>query len=267
LTRTVIDLFAGCGGFTQGFVDAGFEPILAIEHDHHAAATYAANFDPKAGHTVCWDIADVPSTMVPRADVVIGGPPCQGFSALGHRNEDDPRNRLWAEYVRIVNLADPRVFVIENVERFLKSPEFDLLVEAVERGPLRGYKIASGVLDASEYGAPQRRRRTIIVGSRVGEPSLPSPTHGDMQLGMRPVKTVRDAFEGIPFEACPSKTMPNETTDIFGELIPGPFAADEIHFGRNPTQLSIERYAEIPPGGGPICFHRVGKRSARAPQT
>ena len=106
---TVIDLFAGCGGMTQGFVDAGFTPVMSIEMNPHAAATYAANFDPDVTHTFCADIAEVATADIPRADVVIGGPPCQGFSALGRQKKDDPRNKLWMEYVRVVRAARLRV--------------------------------------------------------------------------------------------------------------------------------------------------------------
>ena len=106
----VIDLFAGCGGMTAGFVSAGYEPILSVEWDFQAAATYAANYG--AGHTYCGDIAGLPSADVPRADVVIGGPPCQGFSNLGSRNVSDPRNKLWQEYLRVVARAKPKIFVI-----------------------------------------------------------------------------------------------------------------------------------------------------------
>ena len=110
-----IDLFAGCGGMTQGFVNEGFRPSLAVEWDLAAWATYAANFGE--GHTVWGDIAALPDDSVPEVDVVLGGPPCQGFSNLGSRDPDDPRNKLWREYVRIVSHARPKVFVIENVDR------------------------------------------------------------------------------------------------------------------------------------------------------
>ena len=118
---TVIDLFAGCGGMTDGFVRAGFDPIAAVESNLAAAATYAANFGEDHVH---WrDIADWRDS-IPEADVVIGGPPCQGFSNLGTRDATDPRNKLWREYARVVMAAQPKVFVIENVDRFAASPEF-----------------------------------------------------------------------------------------------------------------------------------------------
>src|SRR5215831_11942908 len=107
---------------TSGFARAGYEPIAAVEWDLHAAATHAANFGEE--HVFWGDVTDYYD--VPSADVVIGGPPCQGFSNLGSRDVADPRNKLWREYMRIVVAADPKVFVIENVERFRRSAEFEM---------------------------------------------------------------------------------------------------------------------------------------------
>ncbi|MCA1603802.1 MAG: DNA (cytosine-5-)-methyltransferase, partial [Acidobacteria bacterium] len=139
---TMIDLFAGCGGMTAGFVTHGFNPVLSVEWNLHAAATYAANFGED--HTVWGDIAQVPDSMIPEADVVIGGPPCQGFSNLGSRDVNDPRNKLWKQYIRVVQYARPQVFVIENVDRFMRSAEFQLLLNEADRGMLREYELSYG---------------------------------------------------------------------------------------------------------------------------
>src|SRR3954447_20920010 len=138
-TPTVIDLFAGCGGMTVGFADEGFEPILAVEWDKFAAATYAANFGED--HVRAGDIADVKNREIPSADLIIGGPPCQGYSNLGLKALSDPRNQLWREYVRFVHQAKPLVFVIENVDRFMASPEFQMLLAETDHGSLRGYTL------------------------------------------------------------------------------------------------------------------------------
>src|SRR5689334_2088965 len=112
----MIDLFAGCGGMTSGFLSAGgFKPVMSVEFDLAAAATYAANFGE--AHTYYADIATIPDSEIPEVDLIIGGPPCQGFSNLGTRDVDDPRNKLWKEYIRFVQHATPKVFVIENVDR------------------------------------------------------------------------------------------------------------------------------------------------------
>lgn len=245
---TVIDLFAGCGGMTQGFVNVGFRPTLAVEWNLGAAATYAANFHED--HVYWGDIADLPDALVPQADVVIGGPPCQGFSNLGTRDPNDPRNKLWREYVRVVTHARPKVFVIENVDRFRSSHEFQLLIEEVSSGALSDYKIEVEILNAADYGVPQRRRRTIVIGSRIGKPELPEPRFSQGGLGGKPAwRTVRDAFAGIPYEAGPS-SLPESRVQMFGQMVPGPFKGPDLHLGRNPRPLSLKRYDAIPPGGG-----------------
>jgi len=248
---TVIDLFAGCGGMTQGFVDAGFTPVMAIEMNPHAAATYAANFDPDLTHTLCADITEVATADIPKADVVIGGPPCQGFSALGRQKKDDPRNKLWMEYVRVVRAAQPEFFVIENVDRFMASGEFELLTHEVESGQLHDYEICTAVLNAADFGAPQRRKRTIVIGSRRGAPTMPGPTHGrGATLDREPWATLASALEGIPLQAHSSGPLPPNEMEIFDQTIAGPFTMEDLHFGRNATQLSRDRYEVIPPGGG-----------------
>ncbi len=244
----MIDLFAGSGGMTVGFAGEGFEPVLAVEWDRFAAATYAANWGE--GHVIPGDIAAVRENQIPTADLVIGGPPCQGFSNLGLKALDDPRNQLWREYMRFIRTARPLVFVIENVDRFSKSPEFQMLVGEVEHGLLKDYEISFGVLNAADYGVSQRRRRTIVIGSRVGRIDLPEPTHSrDGANGLPRWRTVRDAIEGLP--ARPDTTeLPDSVTEFFGEAMPGVFKSLDIHFRRNPNPLSLERYSFVPPGGG-----------------
>lgn len=236
----LIDLFAGCGGLTQGFVDAGFEPVFAVESNRHAAATYRANF---GDHVECTDIAMLDSSDLPGADVVVGGPPCQGFSNLGTRDPDDPRNHLLVEYLRVVEAVRPAVFVIENVPTFLKSPQFRMLEEAVSTRPLSGYRIEARVVNAADYGVAQRRLRAIVIGSRVGEPVFPERTHGPGTS--QPWATLGDVLQGIPFDVETAR-LPGRWLD---DGIPGPFKAPELHLSRNPTPLSLERYDHIPPGG------------------
>ncbi|SDD29610.1 DNA (cytosine-5)-methyltransferase 1 [Actinokineospora iranica] len=238
----MIDLFAGCGGMTAGFVAAGdYRPVLAVEWDLHAAATYAANFGED--HVRWADITTV--TDIPPADLIIGGPPCQGFSNLGSRDVDDPRNQLWKQYLRFVRGARPKVFVIENVDRFLSSPEFALLrAEARPGGLLDGYHLTPGLLLAADFGVPQRRKRAFVIGSRVGPIPLPAPTHSrDRWHGVRTV------LEGLP-EHPAHKTLPDSTVEILGHRVPGRFKSADLHLARTPTALSLERYRAIPPGGG-----------------
>ena len=234
---------------SSGFVDAGFNPILAIERDLSAAATYAANFGES--HTLWRDISTVKRSEVPKADVVIGGPPCQGFSNLGAKDVNDPRNTLWREYLRIVQLARPKIFVIENVDRFMRTPEFELLCDEAERGSLSTYSLSFGLLNAADFGVAQRRIRTFVIGSRIGRIPLPSPTHGRNPTldGIKPWIGTRERIGKTP-EVPASTELPDSVAEFFGEIVPGEFKGVTIHLGRNPTKLSLERYDHIPPGGG-----------------
>ncbi len=221
LGRTMIDLFAGAGGMSVGFHRAGFHSVLAVEFDHWAAETYRANFHSEVFEG---DIADL--NFFPKADVIIGGPPCQGFSPLGKNPPNDPRNRLWREYLRAVEQMRPKVFVMENVPELLKSGEFQQLVDLA--GDLK-YKLRARILNAADYGVPQRRRRAIVLGSRLGALDFPEPTHGldGNLMGLEPFSSVRDAIGDLPLEP----------------------TGEDWHIGRNPTELSRKRYRCIPPGG------------------
>lgn len=244
---TVVDLFAGCGGLTLGFVDQGFRPIAGSERDLAAASTYAANFGED--HMTYGDICDF--VDAPKANVVIGGPPCQGFSNLGTRDPDDPRNQLWREYLRVVVEADPQVFVLENVDRFAKSSEFAMLMDELNGGRLKRWKHhAWAVLNTADYGVPQRRNRTIVIASRVGPVKLPAPTHSkDGGKGLKRWATVRSAISRVP-DWPETTSLPASTVETFGYKVPGIFKSQDIHIGRNPTEMSRLRYDCIPPGGG-----------------
>ncbi|KAA1426916.1 DNA cytosine methyltransferase [Mycolicibacter arupensis] len=246
----MIDLFAGCGGMTAGFVAEEYAPVLSVEFDLYAAATYAANFGED--HTVWGDIKSVKKNAIPKADVVIGGPPCQGFSNLGSKDIGDPRNQLWREYLRVVSAAKPKVFVIENVDRFMKSPEFQLLLAETENGSLKGYTLSYDHLNAADFGVAQRRIRTIVIGSRIGPIELPKPTHSRSPAAdsaLLPWSGTKTRIKGLP--ARPSTTsLPASTTRFFGETVPGVFKGPDLHIGRNPTALSLQRYDHVPPGGG-----------------
>lgn len=235
---------------TAGFAAEGYSPVLSVEFNLHAAATYAANFGED--HTVFGDIKSVKKRQVPKAAVVIGGPPCQGFSNLGSKDINDPRNQLWREYLRMVGIAEPEVFVIENVDRFLKSPEFQLLLEEADNGCLRGYELSFGHLNAADFGVAQRRIRTIVIGSRIGRIELPKTTHArnpEPCSELLPWNGIRTRIEGLA-EYPSTTSLPASTAEFFGETVPGVFKASELHIGRNPTKLSLQRYDHVPPGGG-----------------
>jgi len=234
---------------TAGFTgpDLQFAPIAAVEWELAAAATYAANFG--ASHTSWIDISDF--LDVPKADVVIGGPPCQGFSNLGSKDPNDPRNKLWKEYMRVVLAANPQVFVVENVDRFSKSAEFAMLMAELDSGQLKRWKYrACAVLNAADFGVPQRRHRTILIASRVGPVALPKPTHSKEGTdGLQRWLGVGPTIDGLPIQPATTE-LPGTKTEFFDEVVPGTFKMSEIHFGRKPTAISLERYDAVPPGGG-----------------
>ncbi|MGC4005706.1 MAG: DNA cytosine methyltransferase [Pirellulales bacterium] len=168
---TVLELFAGCGGMMLGFHRAGFRTVLANEWDADACSTIRRNLTDRVAQCAIEEIETFPT-----ADVVAGGPPCQGFSNLGERVPHDPRRQMWRHFFRAVEQAAPRIFVMENVPPLLKSQEY---VEILKLATTLGYRTLGGVLDAADYGAPQRRKRAILVGVRDGEPFQPTPTHCD----------------------------------------------------------------------------------------
>ena len=221
---TFIDLFSGAGGLTLGFKQAGFEPVFAVELDPWAARTYKANF---GAHVLDHPIETV--DQFPTADVVIGGPPCQGFSPLGRDRDAESRselNQLWKHFVRAVQQVQPSMFVIENVPQFLNSDQFAAFLRAAKR-KLKDYEIDWRVLNAADFGVPQRRRRGFVIGSRVGAPVWPEPTHGPESADQLPFVTVRDAIGDLP----------RKPTD------------KDLHWGRNPRPESLERYRAVPEGG------------------
>ncbi len=240
--RTIhtVDLFAGAGGLSLGFhlADRGFTPVFAVEHDHAAAATFERNF----GCDVFDGYIEY-GPEYPEADVIIGGPPCQGFSPLGRDRDDDSRaqmNSLWKHYLDAVRTIRPKAFVIENVPEFQRSVQFEELLELLDTDTeLSAYTVAYGVLNAADYGVPQSRRRGILVAIRDQQSPLPwppPPTHGPASSSGHPHKTVKDAIGDLP-----SRTRGTD-----------PIINDEgqhLHFGRRPLTMSMERYRAIPPGG------------------
>ncbi|MET9292721.1 DNA cytosine methyltransferase [Streptomyces sp. NPDC003077] len=275
-TINVVDLFAGCGGFTQGFhefrpsgvTQPVFRTVAAVEHDIAAASTYALNFAGEAGGAQHIHAGDIevwsPNSQEVRADVILGGPPCQGFSGLGKEDKNDPRNKLWREYTRIVNAIKPKLFIIENVDRFLRSPEFALLHAATEKpdGALRDYVLVQhSVLNAADYGVPQARRRAIVIAVRrdlkhLADLTYPESTHaknaGAFLPGSGPAPWVAvgpEVFAHTPTETATTELPSGKTCAPLGTTLPGDFRTTELHFGRNPTEHSRKRYAAIPPGG------------------
>ena len=170
-----IDLFSGAGGLTLGFDNENFNNVFSIEYDENFAKTYHRNF---ADHNlIIKDIRDVSknellkNTNGQEIDIVIGGPPCQGFSIAGNIGRtfvDDPRNKLFKEFVRVVDVIRPKIFMMENVAAMathLKGETIKEIVKCFEKTG-QGYNVKWKVINTVNYGIPQERRRIIIVGIR-----------------------------------------------------------------------------------------------------
>lgn len=250
-----LDLFAGAGGLTTGFRKASsrFRPVEAVEWDPSAAATYAINhggkivdgelLNPKVhlGGIEEW----VDQSDIPTVDIVLGGPPCQGFSTLGRRDENDSRNFMWREYAKTVNRARPKYFVLENVPAFLKSPQYQVFLAEFEAGGLLAeYAFEARVLNAADFGTGQARKRTVVLGHSkdLEAPGFP--------MGLKPSKTrsLRAVLRGVPAQVDGLGLGDGEIL-FEGKHLRGPFTSRQLHVGRNYRPISNERFACIPPGG------------------
>jgi DNA (cytosine-5)-methyltransferase 1 len=209
----VVDLFAGGGGLSLGFTQAGFDLAAAVEYDPIHCATHEFNF-PECT-TICRSVTDVDGDYIrgqsriadAEIAVVIGGAPCQGFSLIGKRALDDPRNQLVRHFLRLVTELQPRYFVFENVKGLTIGHHRRFLNEIIEEFKERGYDIMGPykVLNALWYGVPQDRQRLFLLGSRKGLPlpTYPAPTHQSDQSisdlrGLPFTPTVWDAIGDLP---------------------------------------------------------------------
>jgi DNA (cytosine-5)-methyltransferase 1 len=221
-----IDLFCGCGGLTQGFLQAGLNPVGAVEISEIASNTHRHNF-PKC-KLFTGDIKEFdPSTFTDLGDIhlVIGGPPCQGFSVAGHRNPNDPRNRLFYEFVRVVNEVRPWYIVLENVPGILTMKDGKVKDTIIEEFAAIGYEgMAVSVLESASFGVPQIRPRAIFIANRFGLPNYyPKP-----QLDKANYKPIESAIADLSPDK-PNPRINHEWTKHKPEM--------------------VKRLAQVPPGG------------------
>lgn len=208
----VVSLFSGGGGLDLGFIKAGYEIIWAVDNNKNAVETYKRNI---GNHIELADIANLHASLIPQADVVIGGPPCQSFSLAGNRHTEDKRGQLVWRYIHIIEHLKPKAFVFENVTGLLSAKNkkgekiIDLLTEAFAK---IGYNISSQVMNAADYGVPQRRKRVIIVGLKKGKFVFPKPTHSEKDSVLKPYVTVSDAIGDLGDAVCKEGQLADYTT-------------------------------------------------------
>jgi DNA (cytosine-5)-methyltransferase 1 len=160
----VVSLFAGIGGFDLGFVQAGHQVIWANDIWRDAAETYKLNF---GDHVVCQDIKDISTADIPNCDIIIGGFPCQGFSLANQkRNEQDERNALYLEFVRVLKDKQPPYFIAENVKGILSLGKGSVFQTILKDFSDIGYDVQYALLNAADFGVPQTRERVLIFGTK-----------------------------------------------------------------------------------------------------
>ncbi len=157
----VIDLFAGCGGLSLGFENAGFDIVAAFDNWDEAINIYKLNFKHPIIKRDLNDTSDLSDIEAFNPNIIIGGPPCQDYSSAGHRNEDLGRAQLTIRYAEIIAHIRPKFFLMENVPTIQKSEKLEQVLKVFKEC---GYGISRMVMDASKCGVPQKRRRYIVVG-------------------------------------------------------------------------------------------------------
>lgn len=265
----VLDLFAGAGGFGLGFkLSNKFKLICSLEVDNWAVETLTANNDD--GHKIIHDniqhfqtAEEILAACPSKPDVIIGGPPCQGFSVAGPaKDPKDPRNSLFRNFIQWVTVLEPKVFVMENVRGLLtrKNEVGEKVIEII-KADFRslGYTVTVWELNAANYGVPQNRERIFIVGNKLGiEMSEPPITHylptekkllnGNART-LKPAVNVQKAIDDLPklragegFEEIEFTTKP---TSDFQKLSRGDTSTLFNHVTMNHTKRIVERYEQI----------------------
>lgn len=246
----VVDLFSGCGGLSLGFQKAGFDVVLGVDNWLDALDTFSYNH-PNA-KTFLGDLSEVsPAEILDNAkqstlqlDLVVGGPPCQGFSVSGKRLIDDPRNRLYKKFVDFVAFAQPKLFLMENVPHLVAMGKGIFKSEIVEDFKEIGYTVTQQILLASNYGVPQNRKRVFFIGSRDNnvfrfpEPLTTSRITAKQALSDLPNESIED---GSPYLCSPKseyqEMMRSESNGVYNHTI------------TNHTQKTRDIISLVPDGG------------------
>jgi DNA (cytosine-5)-methyltransferase 1 len=259
MRHTAISLFCGAGGCSLGFQRAGYEILFASDIAKAAIDTYKANFP--ATSCIESDIRNLDFSqilldlglLVGELDMLIGGPPCQGFSTAGLRFWDDPRNSLLKQYIHALQTIRPKWFLMENVEGLLTADKGKYLHEAVTAFIKCGYQVRVEKIYAQEYGVPQRRKRVIIIGNRLGiDFKLPEPTteiHG--RIFRHSDITLRHTLAGLPKPSAHSGDRLEYTSQIettWEKYLRGTASEVVDHFVPNMTDLQLQRIEALKPG-------------------
>lgn len=250
----ILDLFCGAGGFSCGLDQVeGFTTEVALDFDESAANTFQKNF-PNA-KCVCGNICDenVKQKITKyceerKVNMIIGGPPCQGFSLKGKNlGLDDPRNFLFLEYVDIVKRVKPEIFVIENVKNMISSGKGYFIKQIYSKFTYLGYTLHYGILNASDFGVPQARERTIIIGT-LDENGITLPENLNLEK-----RTVRDAISDLSYlnsgEGSDEAPYLNSPQSELQKLLRGDMQVLYNHKATNHSKVALDKLSLIPPEG------------------
>lgn len=252
---TVLSLFSGCGGLDLGFSLSGFEIKLAIDHWSGAVDIHKKNRDLIGGECIQKSLKlsdnEINLSELPKVDVILGGPPCQGFSFAGKQMVDDPRNRLYLDFKAIVEHLKPKVFLMENV-RGLEKMALSAIQESFNE---IGYDVNVNRVEAIKLGIPQRRERVIIVGTKTGTPKFKTP---DILLGglFAPsidVRTVMDAISDLPQPDAAKNAI--DSTSFLDDHVFYPLSVVEQNFIRHIPNSGY--YADAPRSSLPDRLKKI----------
>ncbi len=282
---SVIDLFCGAGGLSQGFMDAGFEVLAANDFDAKAADTFKLNhrgtrfYDGAIQDISTDDMLNAAGLESGQLDVLIGGPPCQAFSVYNHqRGMHDERSGLFREYLRMVEGLMPKMVVMENVTGITSVAEGRAVDEIYRSLESLGFHVEHRVLKAEEYGVPQERRRIFFIGLRDGDKiSWPLPTHfREEDLFTRhskqePLVTVGDAISDLPElkirEGAEEADYTTEPASVFQELMRRRSKKLHNHVAPFLADINLSRLKHIPQGGSwrdiPVGLLPAGMKKAK----
>lgn len=249
---SVVSLFSGGGGLDLGFKKAGFDIKWAIDNNKNAVSTYKANI---GNHITCADINTIDLATIPHADVVIGGPPCQSFSLAGKRDVEDERGQLVWRYIQIIKHVEPKAFVFENVTGLLsaKNSKGEKVIELLKSAFIEiGYSISTKVVNAADYGIPQKRKRVIIVGLRNGDSfQFPAATHCEDGTDLKRYVSVEEALGDLPLAVDDEKESTEylvEPQSEYQEKMRGKGKITE-HFMPQMSELDKYIISHVKPGG------------------
>ena len=244
------DLFSGVGGLSQGFISAGFEIAFAIEFDKEIADAYAKNHPgtEMINENICTIDVESVKERHPHIDLIMGGPPCQGFSQKGKRMSiNDPRNFLFQQFVRFVESFKPKYFVLENVPNIITTSNGYYKDQIIESFSKLGYTVNCGVLSASEFGIPQDRHRAVFIGV-LGENGIELPKSPHKRV------TIEEAIYDLPFigsgEGEEISQYDKKATSDYQKQLRNGSKVLYNHVATKHSDLALERLSLIPKGAG-----------------